>query len=101
MPKMRVGTQASQKDLLDGVGDLLGFNTGLVDPAYSSRSMTVNLTLQLTRREFICNLRWNKLVCAQTVPSVPLREQPFGKSDRIADSHRNRLLRTVKLVGSD
>ena len=42
---------ASQKGLLDGAGDPLGFNVGLVDPAYSSQDMPVNLTLQLTRRE--------------------------------------------------
>ena len=28
-------------------------------------------------RKFISNLRWNIPVCAQTVPSVPLREQPY------------------------
>ena len=30
-------------------------------------------------RKFINNLRWNMLVCAQTVLSVPLREQTDGK----------------------
>ena len=31
--------------------------------------------------KFISNLRWNVLIFAQTVPSVPLREQPDGKID--------------------
>jgi len=42
---------ASYKDLLDGARDPLGFNIGLLDPAYSSQGVPVNLTLQLTRRE--------------------------------------------------
>ena len=41
----------SRKDLLDGAGDPLGFNAGITDPAYSSRDMPIDLTLQLTRRE--------------------------------------------------
>ena len=32
---------------------------------------------------------------------MPLWEQPDVKSDQIADTHRNRLLWTVKLMGSD
>ena len=32
-------------------------------------------------RKFISNLRWNMPVCAQTVPSVSLREQPDRKID--------------------
>ena len=32
-------------------------------------------------RKFISNLRWNMLVYAQTVPSVPLWEQPDEKID--------------------
>ena len=55
-PSHVVGTKirqhmASQKDLLDGAGDPLGFNAGITDPAFSSRDVPVNLTLQLTRRE--------------------------------------------------
>ena len=53
------------------------------------------------KRKFISNLRWNVPVCAQTVPSVPLWEQPDVKSHWIADTHRNQLLRTVNLVGSN
>ena len=45
------GTQASQKGPLDGARDSPSFSVGIVDPAYSSRDMPVNLTLQLTRRE--------------------------------------------------
>ena len=45
------GTRASWKDLLDVAVDPPGFNTGVVDPMYSSRDVPVNLTLQLTRRE--------------------------------------------------
>ena len=45
------GTRASQKGLLDGAGDPPGFNAGMIDPAYSSRDVSVNLTLQLIRRE--------------------------------------------------
>ena len=45
------GTRASQKGLLDGVGDPLGFNAGIIDPAYYSRDVPINLTLQLIRRE--------------------------------------------------
>ena len=52
-------------------------------------------------RKFISNLRWNMPVCAQTVQSVPLQEQPYGKSNWIADPHTNWLLQTIKLVGSD
>ena len=52
-------------------------------------------------RKIISNLRWNIPVCAQTVLGVPLWEQPYGKNDRIADTHINQLLWTVKLVGSD
>ena len=42
---------ASQKDLLDGARDPLGFNAGVTDPTNSSRDVPVNFTLQLTRRE--------------------------------------------------
>ena len=42
---------ASQKGLLDRAVDPPSFRTGVVDPAHSSRDVTVNLTLQLTRRE--------------------------------------------------
>ena len=45
------GTRASRKGLLDGAVDPPGLNAGVVDPAYSSRDVPVNLTLQLTRRE--------------------------------------------------
>ena len=41
------GTRASRKGPLDGAGDSPSFNTGMVDPAHSSRDMPVNLTLQL------------------------------------------------------
>ena len=67
--------------MLDGAGDPPGFNAGIIDPVYSFRDVPVNLTLQLIRREFISNLRWNIPVCAQTVPSVPLQEQLDAKGD--------------------
>ena len=41
------------------------------------------------------------LVYAQTVLIVLLQEQADMKSDQIADTHINQLLRTVELVGSD
>ena len=75
------GTRASRKGLLDGAGDPPGFNAGIIDPVYSFRDVPVNLTLQLIRREFISNLRWNMLVFAQTVSSVPLQEQPDREID--------------------
>jgi len=45
------GTRASQKGLLDGSGDPPSFNVGILDPAHSSRDVSANLSLQLTRRE--------------------------------------------------
>ena len=33
-------------------------------------------------RKFISNLRWNMLVCAQTLPTVSLREQLDGKTTK-------------------
>jgi len=38
-------TRASRKGLLDGAVDPPSFNTGVVDPTYSSQDMLVNLTL--------------------------------------------------------
>ena len=49
--RLMPGTRASRKGLLDGAEDPPGFNAGMIDPAYSSRDVRVNLTLQLTKRE--------------------------------------------------
>ena len=51
MKNERVDTRASQKGLLDGARDPPGFNAGVIDPAYSSQDVPVNLTLQLAWRE--------------------------------------------------
>ena len=39
------GTRASRKGLLEGAVNPPSFNIGVVDPAYSSRDVLVNLTL--------------------------------------------------------
>ena len=49
------GTKVSRKCPLDGAGDPPSFSAGVVDPTHSFRDVLVNLTLQLTRREFISN----------------------------------------------
>ena len=45
------GTRASQNGLLDRAIDPSRFNAEVVDPTHSSRDMSVNLSLQLIRRE--------------------------------------------------
>ena len=82
--KACVGTKmgrhmASRKDLLDRARDPLGFNVGITDPAYSSRDVPVNLTLQLTRREkLISNLRRNMPLLPDSPECVALRANVEG-----------------------
>ena len=75
-------TRASQKGLLDGAGDPPGFQRR----DYRSCVFLLRCASQFDptidkERKFISNLRWNMPICAQTVSSVPLREQPGVKSD--------------------
>ena len=65
-------TRASQKGSLDGAGDPPSFSIGVIDPAYSSQDMPVNLTLQLTRRESLLVIKGGTCWCCQTVLNVRL-----------------------------
>ena len=63
---------ASRKGLLDEAGDPPSISATVVDPAHSSRDMSVNLTLQLTRRESLSAIKGETCGCCQTVPNVRL-----------------------------
>ena len=71
-------TRASQKGPLDGARDPPSFSIGVVEPAHSSRDVPVNLTLQLTRREFISNLGQNVPVLLDSPECVALRADMKG-----------------------
>jgi hypothetical protein len=62
---------ASQKGPLDGA-DSPSFSARVVDPAQSSQDVTVNLILQLTRRESLSVIKGGACRCCQTVPNVRL-----------------------------
>ena len=69
MPRTHV---ASQKGPLDGAGDPPSFSAEVVDPTHFSRDVSVNLTLQLTRKESLSVIKGGTCRCCQTVPNVRL-----------------------------
>ena len=94
------GTRASQKGLLDGARDPPNFSVGVVDPTHSSRDVPVNLTLQLTRREFISNLGQNMPVLPDSPECAALRADMKGDrlNSRFQHIHKNKSVKAHGVV---
>ena len=90
---------ASQKGPLDGV-DPPSFSAGMVDPVHSSQDMPVNLTLQLTRREFISNLGQNVPVLPDSPECAALRADMKGDrlNSRFQHIHKNKSVKARGVV---
>ena len=89
------GTRASRKGPLDGAEDPLSFSAGVVNPAYSSRDVPVNLTLQLIRREFISNLGRKVSVLPDSPECAALRADMKGDrlNSRFQHIHKNKSIK--------